>query len=390
MVRSHLARHHSGAVLGSIYTLLIAMAGGKKKTRSAGSPSPSPEMQPISGANPPPHEAGAAPMAVDSLEASGDPGLSAVENPDDDEAGGYPSGASDFLVKFMTTEFGRLRSAQEAKNTEIDDKFNQLFMTVSALRAPPANDTSPPSAAAAVPTDDTAPPPAALLPSVVAADVELRAAAAASPAEAAPTTSLDNGVLPPGGSSPTAKLSVAYLDWRKYGHLLRPGLRQPITLDYSEPKVFGIPDDACYQHFHQRDPVLTEEYLVLHSHCFHLGCANIALHEALEFLVRADVAETEVFDKIRRVLSGNLYIEDQLRIRLAYFRSTKGPDATEEYRLLGRVMQAKHFRPSGNEFGSDLWHQYSEDFHDLCSNSQIIASAKALARDTAKGVKPKT
>ena len=102
------------------------------------------------------------------------------------------------------------------------------------------------------------------------------------------------------------------------------------------------------------------------------------------------VAETEVFDKIRRVLSGNLYIEDQLRIRLAYFRSTKGPDATEEYRLLGRVMQAKHFRPSGNEFGSDLWHQYSEDFHDLCSNSQIIASAKALARDTAKGVKPKT
>ena len=125
-----------GRPLGSIYTLLIAMAGGKKKTRSAGSPSPSPEMQPISGANPPPHEAGAAPMAVDSLEASGDPGLSAVENPDDDEAGGYPSGASDFLVKFMTTEFGRLRSAQEAlKNTEIDDKINQNSNLYDCQRA---------------------------------------------------------------------------------------------------------------------------------------------------------------------------------------------------------------------------------------------------------------
>ena len=146
MVRSHLTRHHSGAVSGSIYSLL-AMAGKKTKTISAGSPSPSPEMQPISGANPPPHEAGAAPMAVDSLEASGEPGLSAVENPDDNEAGGYPAGSSDFLVKFMTTEFERLRSAQEAKNTEIDDKFNQLFVTVSALRAPPADYDTPPDAA---------------------------------------------------------------------------------------------------------------------------------------------------------------------------------------------------------------------------------------------------
>ena len=197
-----------------------------------------------------------------------------------------------------------------------------------------------------------------------------------------PSNRADDSGVPSGDSEETPldlnSVEAVFLDWTSLKNYIEPGFRAPVAFCKPSPHIYNLAEDHVYRYLKDKDERSAEEYINLHSYGFFLSCSNKALEAAFVEAGRTYGTDSPISKSLQQILSGNACIEKQIRFRLAWFRGTKGPDATRESKVLGQVVRANNFDPSVEEWGSADYADLSAAFREKVLLSQLSAAGKAL------------